>query len=447
MKAFVVDYFNVGPRLTLDFAVLIALILGGNGFVIWQFNVVRIQTDRLTGANQQLTAVLQLQVSLLSFHQRLDDLARSGDANRLTTEAEPLRRALNEQAQQTRTAVANLPSETRVDPAFLSIVDAIQVTLPAQLDAINELAKLGDWGTVQRRLGNELKPIETQTSFLVDSIDQQASAELTQAVARMRRVQDGILIVVPLTAISTFCVAAFFGWAIGRRILELRLEERVAERTRIARDLHDTLLQGFQGLMLRLQALDDSLPEGETKDELERTLDRGDAVLAESRKAVHDLRSSTTVTNELAQALRAIGDELSSEESATFRLTVEGRTQELHPIVRDEVYRITREALRNAFRHAGAHHIEVELTYTDQLLRLRIRDDGGGIPPEILEAGRSGHYGLAGMRERAGQIGATCDIWSGAGRGTEIDLSVPGSIAYSKQAVRSRLRLFRKKAV
>jgi hypothetical protein len=92
MKALNADYFNVGPQLTLAFAILIALILGGNGFVIWQFHMVRIPTDRLTGANQQLTAVLQLQVSLLTFHQRLDDLARSGDASRLTAEAEPLRR-------------------------------------------------------------------------------------------------------------------------------------------------------------------------------------------------------------------------------------------------------------------------------------------------------------------------------------------------------------------
>ena len=230
------------------------------------------------------------------------------------------------------------------------------------------------------------------------------------------------------------------------RQFDIRLEERIGERSRMARDLHDTLLQGFQGLMLRLQALDDSLPQGQTKDELERTLDRGDEVLAESRKAVHDLRSSTTVTNELAQALKAVGEELSSEESATFRLTVEGRSLELHPIVRDEFYRIAREALRNAFSHARAHHIEVEITYDERLLRLRIRDDGGGIPPEILEAGRTGHYGLAGMRERAGQIGATLDIWSGAGTGTEIDLSVPGSIAYSKNQGRSHWRLFRQES-
>jgi signal transduction histidine kinase len=225
----------------------------------------------------------------------------------------------------------------------------------------------------------------------------------------------------------------------------VRLEERVGERARLARDLHDTLLQGFQGLMLRLQALDELLPAGEAKDELEGTLDRADQVVAEGRKAVHDLRLSTVVTNDLARAVKAMGDELSGEGSATFELLVEGETRELHPIVRDEVYRITREALRNAFSHARAKHIEAEITYGEQLLRVRIRDDGEGIAPAILEDGRPGHYGLPGMRERAAEIGAQLDIWSGVGAGTEIDLSVPGSIAYGKRPGRSRLRAFFKK--
>jgi signal transduction histidine kinase len=190
--------------------------------------------------------------------------------------------------------------------------------------------------------------------------------------------------------------------------------------------------------MLRLQAIDESLPPGEIKDELERTLDRGDQVVVESRKAVHDLRLSAVVTNDLARAVRALGDELSSEGSATFALVVEGETQELHPIVRDEVYRITREALRNAFSHARARHIEAEIIYSEQLFRLRIRDDGEGIAPAILEEGRPGHYGLPGMRERAAEMGAKLDIWSGAGTGTEIDLSIAGSIAYGKRP--SRLR-------
>src|SRR5262249_4352251 len=128
------DYFDIGPRLTLAFALLIALILAGNALVIWQFHTARIQTDRVTGANQQLIAVLQLQLGLLSFHQRLDDLARSGDAHYLTTEAEPLRRVLQDQAQQARIAAANQPPGTQVDPAFFPTLETIEVTLPAQLD-------------------------------------------------------------------------------------------------------------------------------------------------------------------------------------------------------------------------------------------------------------------------------------------------------------------------
>src|SRR5215470_14245515 len=169
------DYFNIGPRLALTFGLLIALILAGNALVIWQFHMTRIQTDRLIGANRQLIAVLQLQVGLLSFHQRLDDLARSGDAHHLTTEAEQLRRVFDEQAQQTRTAVANQPPGTQVDPAFLPTLETIEVSLPAQLAAINNLANAGDWGTVQRRLDNELKRIESQTSVLVGSIQLQAN--------------------------------------------------------------------------------------------------------------------------------------------------------------------------------------------------------------------------------------------------------------------------------
>ena len=238
------------------------------------------------------------------------------------------------------------------------------------------------------------------------------------------------------------CAAAFLAllWGMYRyrlhqiaRGFNMRLDERVNERTRLARDLHDTLLQGFQGLILKLQAVNELLPRGQAKDELEQTLDGADRVVAESRKAVHDLRLSTVITNDLARAVRALGDELAGQGSATFGLVVEGETRELHPIVRDEIYRIAREALRNAFTHARARHIEAEITYAEQVFRLRIRDDGEGIAPAMLEEGRPGHYGLPGMRERAAQIGAKLDLWSGEGTGTEIDLSIGGSIAYGKR--------------
>ncbi|HXJ43494.1 MAG TPA: sensor histidine kinase [Bryobacteraceae bacterium] len=220
--------------------------------------------------------------------------------------------------------------------------------------------------------------------------------------------------------------------------LTLRFEERLAERTRIARELHDTLLQSFQGLMLHFQAVDDLLPAGKAKEALEKALDRADQAIVEGRDAIQNLRSSTSVTNELGQAMAALGEEFGGAGdgkggSPTLRVSMEGTPRELHPILRDDIYRIAREALRNAFFHAQASKIEADITYDARLLRLRIRDDGKGIDPKLLDAGRDGHWGLAGMRERAEKIGARLDIWSEVGAGTEVDLRIPGSLAYETE--------------
>jgi len=220
--------------------------------------------------------------------------------------------------------------------------------------------------------------------------------------------------------------------------LTLRFEERLAERNRIARELHDTLLQSFQGLMLHFQAVNDQLPAGKAKEALEKALDRADQAIVEGREAIQNLRSSTTVTNELGQAMAALGEEFGGTRdgksgSPTLSVSLEGTPRELHPILRDDIYRIAREALRNAFLHAQASKIEADIIYGARLLRLRIRDDGKGIDPKLLDAGRDGHWGLRGMRERADQIGARLDIWSESGAGTEVDLRVPGSIAYGTE--------------
>jgi signal transduction histidine kinase len=252
------------------------------------------------------------------------------------------------------------------------------------------------------------------------------------------------------------CAAAFFAllWCIYQlRVQQLErrfaigLEARVNERTRIARDLHDTLLQSFQGLMLRLQLVEDLLPEGKAKNQLEETLQRADQAIREGRRAVYDLRSAAPT--DLAQAVRSLGAEFATEKSVAFRLLLEGAPRCLDPSVSDELYLITREALRNAFSHARAEHIEAEITYGERAFRLRIRDDGDGIPTQILEEGRPGHYGLSGMRERAKQIGGKLELWSRAGAGTEIDLSIPGSVAYRTSVARplfSRFSLFGRKA-
>ena len=231
-----------------------------------------------------------------------------------------------------------------------------------------------------------------------------------------------------------------------KRQFAIGLEARVNERTRIARDLHDTLLQSFQGLMLRLQLVEDLLPEGKAKNQLEQSLQRADQAIAEGRRAVYDLRSSTAAPTDLAQAVRSLGEEFATENSAAFHLVVEGAARDLNPIIRDELCLITREALRNAFNHAHAHHIEVDITYGERAFRLRIRDDGEGIPTQILEEGRPGHYGLSGIRERAKQVGGKLDFWSRAGAGTEIELSIPGSIAYRTSVARPLFPFVRKKA-
>src|SRR6266852_6889135 len=176
--------------------------------------------------------------------------------------------------------------------------------------------------------------------------------------------------------------------------LNVRLEERVGERTRIARELHDTLLQSFHGLLFRFQAARNMLPRRleEAIEALDGALDTAEQAIAEGRDAIQDIRSGPAVQNDLAQLLTSTGQELArsqevDRDSAIFRVTVEGERQDLSPIVQDEVYRIAREVLRNAFRHARARQIEAEIRYDDRSLRLRIRDDGKGIDPGVLEGG------------------------------------------------------------
>lgn len=245
-----------------------------------------------------------------------------------------------------------------------------------------------------------------------------------------------------IVASAAFLVTSWVITAMVSRIrkmteaqLTLRFEERLAERTRIARELHDTLLQSFQALMLHFQTVDDMLPPGPAKEALDKALSRADQAILEGRNAIQNLRSSSTATNELAEAIAALGKELSGDDGhrnlAKFRVSVEGKPRELHPVLRDDVYRIAREALRNAFRHSQATKIEAEITYTERVMRLRIRDDGAGIDSDLIKKGREGHWGFQGMRERAQQIGAELEIWSQMGAGTEVELRVPGSVAYA----------------
>jgi len=221
------------------------------------------------------------------------------------------------------------------------------------------------------------------------------------------------------------------------RLAKVRMAERIEERTRIARDLHDTLLQSFQAVLLRLQSVRNVLPDrpGEAAQRLDSAMDQTAQAIAEGRDAVRELRSSTAVGNDLAQAIGKLGEEFRANESnrssAAFVMQVEGAPRDLSPILRDEVYRIAGEAMRNAFRHADAHRIEVEIRYDDRQFRLRVRDDGKGIDPHLLaQSEPAGHYGLHGMRERATLVGGHLDVWSKLTSGTEVELTIPALIAY-----------------
>jgi signal transduction histidine kinase/streptogramin lyase len=219
------------------------------------------------------------------------------------------------------------------------------------------------------------------------------------------------------------------------------LEARVGERTRIARDLHDTLLQSFHGILLYLQSGIHQLPEhpAEAKKTFEDAVDLAERAIVEGREAVQGLRASTVERNDLALAIKTLGGELAAADSRPqrpeFGVQVEGTPRNLHPILRDEVYRIAGEAMRNAFLHADARQIEVEIHYDERQIRLRVRDDGKGINPKLLsDDGREGHFGLRGMRERAKLIGGKLTVWSELDSGTEVELSIPASRAYAALA-------------
>ena len=246
------------------------------------------------------------------------------------------------------------------------------------------------------------------------------------------------------------------GWAflqlrLRRQAYEfsMRLEERVEERTRIARELHDTLLQSFQASLFLFQAARNLFPRRpeEALKTLDSAITSAENALVEGRDAIQNLRAGTAQSR-LEDLLRAACEELrdsgdGNPPSPAFQVSLEGRPRRLSILLQDEIYRIAREVLRNAFHHACASRIEVFIQYDPGLFRLRIRDNGKGIDRQVLREGtRPGHFGLPGIRERAKRIGAQLRVWSESGAGTEVELTVSASVAYGASNVRRRLGSF-----
>ncbi len=263
----------------------------------------------------------------------------------------------------------------------------------------------GVWSSGESAIGFEVEPLFWQTWwFRLGTV--LAIALLTAAFYRLR-----------LLRLTSRLNALF--------------EERLAERTRIAQELHDTLLQGFLSASMQLHVAVDRLPaDSPAISSLGRVLQLMDRVIAEGRNAVQGLRSPQSASLDLEQAFAHIQDELPIQDDVGFRVIVDGQPRPLHPILRDEVYRIGREALANAFQHSRATNVEVELEYASRQLRVLVRDNGCGIDPQLLQSGREGHWGLPGMRERAERIGAKLHVWSSSAAGTEVELSVPSHLAF-----------------
>lgn len=256
-------------------------------------------------------------------------------------------------------------------------------------------------------------------------------ATLTVSIPQVFYLRPGFLLI----SAATLILLAFWISRIYTRrekiAFRTRLEERFQERERIARELHDTLLQSVQGMMLSFQAVADTLPkDSRARHSMERALDRAEQVIAEGRDRITGLRGQMAPVEDLAAAFQTLQLEAGSS-SAVYRVSNIGQPELLRSAVRDAFYQVGREAVLNALRHAQATQISVTFTYTPHRFEMLVVDDGDGIDPVYQRMrGRPEHGGLRGIYERAERIDATLSISSNVGKGTRISLSLPGSVAY-----------------
>ncbi|MEJ0087959.1 MAG: histidine kinase [Pseudomonadota bacterium] len=293
-----------------------------------------------------------------------------------------------------------------------------------------------DVGTRRQAFYNDLPPRDylfEVTASNNDGVWSRKNASLAFSIAPTFTQTRTFFVLCGLAALGLIWLLYLYRVRQIEQRVRMRTEERLGERERIARDLHDTLLQGLLSASLQLSVANNQMAaDAPAKPLVERILKLLRQIVDEGRDAVRNLRTRQSASAALEQALAQIPRDLGVDDKVPVRLLVEGTPRVLRPAVRDEVYWICREALANAFRHSSASSIEVVLEYSAVRFRLAIRDNGGGMDPAIVQAGREGHWGLSGMRERANKIGATFKVMSGKGAGTEIDLVMPAVAAFEK---------------
>jgi signal transduction histidine kinase len=441
-----VGSLGTGRRLILWFGLIVVSMLAADGFILWQMHKVQTATLRLTGIQEKLNAIFAVHTSVSALHDRLSELADSQDTVRVLQEVGPLELSVRDQVQRAKSALMQLPSGVSRDPTIVPTLDDIDITLQEQLEEIRLLALAHDWSAIQRRLDAQIRSLEFLSSDLVAKVDHEVGMEEAKSIEDTRAAElrafyqtNWFLVLSAVVFLALLWVAYEFRVQQARQEVTIGLEAKMSERTRMARDLHDTLLQSVQGLLLQLEVLSQMQQDRpiEAKEKLAIIIDRTAEAITEGRNAVQGLRASTVETNDLARAVNSLGEELATDSAnyaaPAFRVTVEGEPRDLHPILRDEIFRIAAEALRNAFNHAAARHVEVEIRYDNQQFRLRVRDDGKGMDTAVILGQQpEGHYGLPGMRERGKLIGGKLVIWSEAGAGTEVELCIPADTAYAR---------------
>jgi signal transduction histidine kinase len=324
----------------------------------------------------------------------------------------------------------------RLDYTALSFVAPQDVHFRYRLEGHD--ADWQDAGTRRQAFYNDLPPGQYRFHVIASNNDgvwndQGASLSFYVMPTFYQRIWFKVLI--GLLVLAALWLFYMYRLSLATEQVRIRLTERLAERERIARDLHDTFFQGIQGLLLRFNTATTQLPADEpARPIFVAALEQSDQVMLEGRKLVLDLRD-TGESAELEDLISQAGEDLRSLHPAQFQLTMLGERRALQSTTSRELYSLIREALYNAFRHANATLIEVEVHYTAENLTIRVRDNGIGMDEDVLRDGRrAGHWGLPGMYERAAKLGGTLTLWSGAGTGTELEVSIPAASAFREGA-------------
>jgi signal transduction histidine kinase len=337
-------------------------------------------------------------------------------------------------------AALKLPSATaniEIDFAALSFADPKAVSVRYMLEGYD--AGWIDPGSRRQAFYTNLPPRDYRFRVIAANADgawNRAGAAVSFEIPRTFFQSYSFLVLCVALTLLLFWLAYRLHMAQVASSIRTRLEERMGERERIARELHDTLLQSVQGLVLRFQSVAHRMPPGEpSRAHLESALKRADEVMVEGRNRVRDLRAGDNDNAaDLLATLQELADAAGFDPPVPIRIVVEGRPRHVDPLVAAELRRIAGEALFNIARHARATSVDVAITYGDRQLGVQIRDDGIGIAPSVLAHGsKEGHFGLIGMRERAERVGGALSVDSGAGKGTDVILTFPARLAYAER--------------